>query len=149
MLRNRLGCLEIEHRKCFCMFENAKLLCMFQSSETMFHFTMTLTRQKKLQTPPISKLDTGMYCAATCIQPPGAAHKSTHTCDCCRNSYLRFSCTNLKAARERKPKNRIRIYVVDGCVCWCCYNKHGHHDEKTVSFFKSTTTAHNTTEANV
>lgn len=52
---------------------------------------------------PTTMLDTGMFCFATCIQPPGAAHRSTHTRDFCRNSNLRLSWMSLKAARDLNP----------------------------------------------
>jgi len=52
---------------------------------------------------PTITLDTGICWDATCSQPPGAAHRSMHTRDDCRNSYLRFSCSSLKAARDLKP----------------------------------------------
>ncbi len=50
---------------------------------------------------PMIKLDMGVYSAATWSHPPGAAHKSTTTCDFWRNSNDLLSWTNLKAARER------------------------------------------------
>lgn len=53
---------------------------------------------------PITILETGMFCFATCIHPPGAAHRSTHTRDFCRNSNLRFNCISLKAARDLNPE---------------------------------------------
>jgi len=53
---------------------------------------------------PITILETGMFCFATCIHPPGAAHRSTHTRDFCRNSNLRFNCMSLKAARDLNPE---------------------------------------------
>jgi hypothetical protein len=59
---------------------------------------------KKLTRLPITMLETGIFCFATCIHPPGAAHRSTHTRDFCRNSNLRFNCMSLKAARDLNPK---------------------------------------------
>lgn len=44
-----------------------------------------------------------MFCLATCIHPPGAAHKSIKTRDLCRKLNFRFNWINLKAARDRYP----------------------------------------------
>ena len=62
---------------------------------------------------PTMMLETGMFCWATCIQPPGAAHKSMHTRDFWRNSNLRFSWISLKAARDLKPYNGFEVRL--GC----------------------------------
>ena len=40
---------------------------------------------------PMMRLDIGMNCCATCSQPPGAAHKSIHMEDFCRNSCFLFN----------------------------------------------------------
>ena len=45
----------------------------------------------------------GIYFLATCIQEPGAAHKSTHNVDFARKSNFVLSCINLYAARARYP----------------------------------------------
>lgn len=52
------------------------------------------------------RLEIGMFCDATCNHPPGAAHKSMHTRDRCRNSYFLFNCRSLNADRARKPAKR-------------------------------------------
>jgi len=57
-------------------------------------------------------LDTGICCAATCNQPPGAAHRSIHTRDDWRNSYFRFNCNSLKAARDLKPTEKQTLFNI-------------------------------------
>lgn len=59
---------------------------------------------------PTTMLDTGIFCRATCIHPPGAAHKSIHTRDFCKNSNFRFNCINLKAARDLYPAQKKILY---------------------------------------
>lgn len=52
-------------------------------------------------TPMMIEFCCGMFLAATCSQPPGAAHRSmTHLAEA-RKSYLRFSWTSLNAERAR------------------------------------------------
>lgn len=46
----------------------------------------------------------GIFCDATWSHPPGAAHRSTHTRDRCKNSCFLFNCSSLKADLARKPK---------------------------------------------
>ena len=45
----------------------------------------------KREHSPTMRLPTGMYLAATCSQPPGAAHKSMQTFDDPRRSYFLLS----------------------------------------------------------
>ena len=45
----------------------------------------------------------GIVRAAICVQPPGAAHRSSTIRDSCKNGNLRLICVNLKAARDRRP----------------------------------------------
>ena len=71
---------------------------------------------------PITILETGMFCFATCIHPPGAAHRSTHTRDFCRNSNLRFNCISLKAARDLNPKiMKSYLTVVKRIITHVCF----------------------------
>lgn len=51
-------------------------------------------------TPMIVEPD-GMYLAAICSQPPGAAHRSTRTFALARKSYFLLSWMSLKALRAR------------------------------------------------
>jgi hypothetical protein len=53
-------------------------------------------------TPIIVEL-TGMHYLATCIHPPGAAHKSTRVVELLRKLYFLFNCINLYAALDRYP----------------------------------------------
>ena len=52
---------------------------------------------------PTMTLFTGMYLAATCSQPPGAAHRSIVHLAFSRKPYFLFSWINLKAERARYP----------------------------------------------
>lgn len=63
----------------------------------------------------MTMLETGICFTATCIHPPGAAHKSTSTRDFWRNSNFRFNWISLNAARERYPeeKNVVLIKIID------------------------------------
>jgi len=54
---------------------------------------------------------TGSVFAATCSQPPGAAHKSSTERAPSRKANWRLSWMSLKAARERKLKERWREEV--------------------------------------
>ena len=53
-----------------------------------------------IQNIPMIREDIGIYSFATCIHPPGAAHKSIHTWDFPRKSNFLFSWINLKAALD-------------------------------------------------
>ena len=59
----------------------------------------------------------GIVRAATCVQPPGAAHKSNTILASCKNGNLRLIWVNLKAARERYP---CSLATVLGFVL-CCF----------------------------
>lgn len=58
---------------------------------------------------PMQTEDSGRFCAATCSQPPGAAHRSTNALERCKNSNRLFSWINLNAARERYPVSAIIV----------------------------------------
>lgn len=68
------------------------------SSTKVVHPRMGLMGARS--TPTMSEL-IGMYFAATCSQPPGAAHRSMHARAPLKKSYLRLSWTSLNEARER------------------------------------------------
>ena len=55
----------------------------------------------------------GIFCDATWSHPPGAAHRSTHTRDRCKNSCFLFNCSNLKADLARKPKECFKDWICD------------------------------------
>lgn len=52
---------------------------------------------------PIIMLEDGMYLEATCIQPPGAAQRSTKTLAFYKKLYFWLICRSLKAALDRYP----------------------------------------------
>lgn len=65
---------------------------------------LALNKKYKCLILPTTILETGIFCFATCIHPPGAAHKSTKTLDFCRKLNFLFNCINLNAARDLKPE---------------------------------------------
>ena len=48
----------------------------------------------------------------TCVQPPGAAHRSRTVCAFCNMLNFRLICVNLKAARERNPCSFATVVLV-------------------------------------
>ncbi len=76
---------------------------------SVLHFSVVMSPCKQMhpamglmgtRSIPMMSEDTGMCAWATCIQEPGAAHRSMHTRDFCRNSNLRFSWMSLKEALD-------------------------------------------------